>query len=72
MTHDGDYYEALARQEPDRDKRTRLLIMAVDADWAETDAAIARGELVLSPYGRLLPAGDPCWTRTTSPRDPPT
>ena len=69
--YNGDYYEALARQEPVHEEQLRLLEMAFDADCAEDDVAMVRGELVLSPDGRLLPAGDPALDPDYRPPRPP-
>ena len=50
----------------------RELMDLADAEIADEDAAIARGDLVWSPDGRLLPAGDPALVPGYTPPRPPT
>jgi hypothetical protein len=45
---------------------------AHDYSVADEDAAIARGDLVLSRDGRLLPKGDPALVLGDTPARPPT
>ncbi len=64
-------YDKLAANPAFHESFQRMMDEA-DAEDVEEDAAIARGELVWSPDGRLLPAGDPALVPGYTPPRPPT
>ena len=62
----------LMAKRPSFHESFRKLMAEADAEYADEDAAIARGDLVPTPDGRLLPAGDPALAPGYKPPRPPT
>ena len=63
---------ALHATEPDFHKSMALMMKAFDYSTADEDEALARGDLVLSRDGRLLPKGDPDLVLGDTPSQPST
>ena len=69
---DGLTRSDLAAKRPNFARLVKLMVEAhEEAEAAEKEAAIARGELVPSPDGSLLPAGDLALEPGNTPPQPP-